>query len=144
MVAAVAAAHAGGMSEERSSLIRRNVRDVLEASPSYRALSEAQRREVARDMATVSDRLVAEQGRLVEEVDFPAFVAGLIRGTFNAIVDSSIQQMQAYAELVKSVAEGVDASVAVDCHPHCRDPIDTRLRMGINRIVVTDGTIKAK
>ncbi|WP_428267250.1 hypothetical protein [Haliangium sp.] len=42
--------------------------------------------------------------RLIDEVDFPTFVAELIRGTFQAIVDASLQQMQAYAELVKSVA----------------------------------------
>jgi hypothetical protein len=41
-------------------------------------------------------------------IDFPSFVASLIHGTFQAIVDSSIQQMQAYAELLKSVASTVD------------------------------------
>jgi len=41
-------------------------------------------------------------------IDFPAFVAGLIQGTFHAIVDASIQQMEAYAELLKNVALTVD------------------------------------
>jgi hypothetical protein len=41
-------------------------------------------------------------------IDFPAFVASLIQGTFQAIVDSSIQQMEAYAELLKSAAGTVD------------------------------------
>jgi len=41
-------------------------------------------------------------------IDFPAFVASLIQGTFQAIVDASIQQMQAYAELLKNVATTVD------------------------------------
>jgi hypothetical protein len=41
-------------------------------------------------------------------IDFPAFVASLIQGTFQAIVDSSIQQMEAYAELLKNVAGTVD------------------------------------
>lgn len=41
-------------------------------------------------------------------IDFPAFVAGLIQGTFHAIVDASIQQMEAYAELLKNVAMTVD------------------------------------
>jgi hypothetical protein len=45
---------------------------------------------------------------LVDAVDFPKFVAGLIDGVFNAIVDASIKQMQAYAELVKNVAKSVD------------------------------------
>jgi len=41
-------------------------------------------------------------------IDFPSFVAGLIQGTFHAIVDASIQQMEAYAELLKNVAMDVD------------------------------------
>ena len=45
---------------------------------------------------------------VVQGVDFPGFVAGLIDGVFNAIVDASIRQMEAYAELVKNVAKSVD------------------------------------
>jgi hypothetical protein len=45
---------------------------------------------------------------LVDAVDFPAFVAELIHGVFNAIVDASIQQMDAYAALISGVAASVD------------------------------------
>lgn len=45
---------------------------------------------------------------LVKKVDFPNFVAGLIHGVFDAIVNASIRQMEAYAELVKNVAKSVD------------------------------------
>ncbi len=45
-------------------------------------------------------------------IDFPQFVASLIQGTFKAIVDASIQQMQAYAELLKNVASTVDRFMA--------------------------------
>ncbi len=41
-------------------------------------------------------------------IDFPQFVASLIQGTFKAIVDASIQQMEAYAALLKNVAATVD------------------------------------
>jgi hypothetical protein len=41
-------------------------------------------------------------------IDFPQFVAALIQGTFQAIVDSSIQQMEAYAKLLQSAATTVD------------------------------------
>ncbi len=47
---------------------------------------------------------VTQAARMVKEIDFPAFVASLIQGTFHAIVTSSIEQMQAYAEMVKSVS----------------------------------------
>jgi hypothetical protein len=42
-------------------------------------------------------------------IDFPSFVASLIQGTFQAIVDASIQQMEAYAELLKNAATTIDA-----------------------------------
>jgi hypothetical protein len=45
---------------------------------------------------------------LIQEVDFPAFVGGLVDGVFNSIVTSSIKQMEAYAELVKNVSKSVD------------------------------------
>ena len=45
---------------------------------------------------------------LVGAVDFPAFVGGLIQNVFQAIVTASIQQMNAYAEMLKSVAQTVD------------------------------------
>jgi hypothetical protein len=41
-------------------------------------------------------------------IDFPSFVASLIQGTFQAIVDASIQQMEAYAELLKNASLTVD------------------------------------
>lgn len=51
---------------------------------------------------------VEEFGNLVKTVDFPAFVSGLIQGVFQAIVDASIQQMQAYGELIAATAASVE------------------------------------
>ena len=45
---------------------------------------------------------------LVGSVDFPTFVGGLIQNVFQAIVTASIQQMDAYGKLLKSVAQTVD------------------------------------
>jgi hypothetical protein len=45
---------------------------------------------------------------LVQAVDFPGFVSDLIQGVFQAIVDTSVQQMEAYSELLGNVAESVD------------------------------------
>lgn len=47
-------------------------------------------------------------GRLVQTVDFPQFVGGLIRNVFEAIVDTSIEQMRAYGELLANVSKSVD------------------------------------
>jgi len=41
-------------------------------------------------------------------INFPEFVASLIKGTFQAITDASIKQMEAYAELLKNVAMSLD------------------------------------
>ncbi|MXP40720.1 hypothetical protein GRI75_03530 [Altererythrobacter soli] len=46
--------------------------------------------------------------RLVNEVDFPAFVGGLIQNVFVSIVHTSIEQMRAYAELVSNVAKSAE------------------------------------
>jgi hypothetical protein len=59
-----------------------------------------------------SGAISARQGsdaftEMIQKVDFPQFVAGLIDGVFNAIVNSSIKQMEAYAELVKQVGRPV-------------------------------------
>lgn len=44
----------------------------------------------------------------LEAVDFSGFVAGLVTGTFQAIVDASVQQIREYAQLVASLARSVD------------------------------------
>jgi hypothetical protein len=51
---------------------------------------------------------VEQFGALVQKVDFPKFVGGLIHNVFQAIVESSIEQMRAYGELLSNVAKTVD------------------------------------
>ena len=43
-----------------------------------------------------------------EEIDLRSFVVALVRGTFDAIVNASIKQLEAYAELLAAVAQSVD------------------------------------
>ena len=45
-------------------------------------------------------------------IAFPSFVADLIKGTFQAIVNASIQQMEAYGTLLANVAKTVDQFMA--------------------------------
>ncbi|HEY5712488.1 MAG TPA: hypothetical protein VIT38_11390 [Allosphingosinicella sp.] len=47
-------------------------------------------------------------GSLSDEIDFPEFVASLIHGTFDAMVDSSIRQMEAFGDLIAAVAKPVE------------------------------------
>jgi hypothetical protein len=55
-----------------------------------------------------TDALGRRAGALSDEIDFPAFVASLVHGTFDAIVDSSIKQMEAFADLVSAVSKPLD------------------------------------
>lgn len=55
-----------------------------------------------------TETLAQRAGALSDEIDFPTFVAGLVHGTFDAIVDANIRQMEAFADLVSAVAKDVD------------------------------------
>src|SRR5262245_8233185 len=107
------------------SQVRQSVEALLSQSPAFRQLHADKQQQIARDMAVVfgclaahgDDRAsnlrppAAEPGAyadLLQAVDFPDFVAGLIKGVFNAIVQASIQQMEAYARLMADVAKSVD------------------------------------
>lgn len=51
---------------------------------------------------------VAAAGALLQAVNFPDFCAGLINGVFHSIVQSSIEQMEAYAKLVADVSKSLN------------------------------------
>jgi hypothetical protein len=55
-----------------------------------------------------TETIAARAGALSDEISFPAFVAGLVHGTFDAVVDSAIRQMESYASLVSAVAKPVE------------------------------------
>ncbi len=50
----------------------------------------------------------AAAGALVQEVNFTRFVTELVDGVFHSIVQSSMDQMKAYGELVKSVVSSLN------------------------------------
>jgi hypothetical protein len=60
---------------------------------------------------------VEQFGALVQKVDFPRFVGGLIKNVFQAIVESSIEQMRAYGELIANVAKTVDQYMSDNISP---------------------------
>lgn len=55
-----------------------------------------------------TETIARRTGAMINEVDFPGFVAQLVNGTFDAIVDASIRQMESYSGLVSAVAKTVD------------------------------------
>jgi hypothetical protein len=50
-------------------------------------------------------------GGFLEEVDFPTFVQALVTGTYSSIVKSTIEQMNAYVDMYKGLAQPL-ASIA--------------------------------
>jgi hypothetical protein len=88
---------------------------VLRADPPRRGRRRSPWARSAADTGFESravDRVADVTGDVLGAIDFPRFVADLIKGTFNAIVDSSIQQMEAFGELVANVAKTVDQFMA--------------------------------
>ncbi|MEM9638571.1 MAG: hypothetical protein AAGA94_13060 [Pseudomonadota bacterium] len=55
---------------------------------------------------------VEQYGELIQKVDFPKFVGGLITNVFQAMVEASIEQMRAYGELIANVSKTVDQFMA--------------------------------
>jgi predicted mannosyl-3-phosphoglycerate phosphatase (HAD superfamily) len=113
--------------------VRRLVRDVLERSPSYHQLSPVQQKDLAANMVKVTALLAVPAEATVAAVDFPAFVKSIIEGVFNAMVVSSIRQMEAYADLVKDISANVD-DISSDNEDGMRDFICRSLakKIGVN------------
>lgn len=97
----------------KRSSVTRNAPRSASRQTGARALIPARRRQLSRDLGRivtfVAGAPTPRRRDLVAEVDFPTFVAGLIDGVFQAIVDASVQQMEAYGDLVKGVARWADA-----------------------------------
>jgi hypothetical protein len=79
------------------------------ATPSKTAAPDAQTSPVpVGPKSAATQTLASRVGALSDEINFPAFVAALVHGTFDAIVDATIRQMEAFADLVSAVAKDVD------------------------------------
>ncbi|HVV81985.1 MAG TPA: hypothetical protein VHE35_02855 [Kofleriaceae bacterium] len=89
-----------------SPAVRESVRRLLERSPSFRQLAGEERRRLADDLEVVTDTLSIAAS--AKELARAGFIDELVRGTFEAIVDASTEQLQAYGELLAAVASGVD------------------------------------
>lgn len=60
----------------------------------------------------------ARAGALLDEIDFASFVAGLVHSTFDAVLDATIRQLEAFADLVSSVAKTVDQFTSENVTPN--------------------------
>lgn len=93
-----------------------------------------------------TETLARRTGALINEVDFPGFVAQLVHGTFDAIVDASIRQMESYADLLAAVAKTTEQFTEENVSPdQARDwlaqryPGDVLLRLPRGTDEVAEG-----
>ena len=114
------------------TLVGGHVKDLLTRSRAFGRLPPEQQNQLTQGMTQIAAYLAAPEGiktntlpgavaivhsvkdasgTLSTAIDFPNFVAALIKGVFQAIVDASIKQMEAYGELVKNVAQTVSQLV---------------------------------
>ncbi|MBB4127150.1 hypothetical protein GGR77_002464 [Xanthomonas translucens] len=81
-------------------------------SPQVRAMAEGDSTPLAEDKQPEFGQAlrtgVQQAGALMDAVNFPTFVSGLINGVFHSIVTSSIEQMEAYAKLVADVSKSLN------------------------------------
>jgi hypothetical protein len=83
--------------------------DVGDPSASTYDRDVEQVNRVGADFKAAAAREGAEvAGALLQKVNFPTFVASRIKGVFHAIVEASIEQMEAYGKLVASVAKSLN------------------------------------
>ncbi len=131
--------------------VSRQVEALLARAHAASQLPPATRARLTRDAIRIGTTMVkvrlgpALAACLISQVNFPQFVAGLIEGVFDVIVDASVRQMEAYTVFVKSVADSVDRFAADARRRRERDwpaTVAEALLAGTTRIGVSDGRVK--
>jgi hypothetical protein len=91
-----------------------------------------------------TEAIARRAGAMVDEIDFPGFVAQLVHGTFDAIVDASIRQMESYSELVSACAKTVEEFTETNVTPNqARDWLATR-HPGDVALLLPDGAERSE
>ena len=91
-----------------------------------------------------TETIARRAGAMVNEIDFPGFVAQLVHGTFDAIVDASIRQMESYSSLVTAVAKTVEQFTEENVTPNqARDWLASRYP-GDVQLLLPDGGERAE
>ncbi len=91
------------------SLIEEEVASDDEVRRSAGPARLAQAQSAGSDFSGVSASRVANTTReILNAVSFPRFVTELVNGVFKTVVDSSVQQMHSYVELLNNVSASID------------------------------------
>jgi hypothetical protein len=126
------------------AIVQQRVDELLSGSPALQALPDDRRQAIVQATVKVAQFIVGgveappASGTMVSgathPVDFPEFVRGLIDGVFRAVVDSSVEQMQAYGDLVTGVANRIHAG-ELGPGAAAREAVADAILAGINRIL---------
>jgi hypothetical protein len=83
---------------------------VRRSTPTAASLATpvASAQEVGKFKPSAANQIARITQQTLRAIAFPTFVADLIKGTFNAIVQTSIQQMEAFVKLIANVGKTVD------------------------------------
>jgi hypothetical protein len=129
----------------RALEVRRQVRALLETSPAWAELGEKERRRLEEGLVTAATTSASE---LAAAVDFPAFVADLLGGVFEAIVNASVEQMEAYTRLLEGAAAAADAFAEDVASPRLarqrQQLLATMALLGISRVKVGRRGVRAR
>lgn len=90
----------GGLPSEKQEQLRARLSSAYAA-----ALANQPKFDAEEALQTLQDDGLAAD--FLNELNFPKFVRDLLKGTFEAIVNASIRQMEAYAELLKAASASV-------------------------------------
>ncbi len=97
------------------------------SAPSHALADDGNSPAAAPAKPPATETIARRAGAMVNEIDFPGFVAQLVHGTFDAIVDASIRQMESYSSLVTAVAKTVDQFTEENVTPNqARDWLASR------------------
>lgn len=135
----------------------RRPESLLHSSPAYRALDEAARRKLATDTVAVTTFLSPQPSPpragksrassvpgmrrpLTRPELLPEFVSALVTGTFEAVVDASVEQMEAYAALMADVAGSVEQFLT---DPESQLEVAMRLEGALREIFKDSGRDRA-
>jgi hypothetical protein len=117
--------------------VRQQVRPLLERSHAYATLDDDERRRLEEGLVSASTMAASD---LVAAVDFPAFVADLLGGVFDAMVDASVAQMEAYTRLLEAATSAAEEFAEGAASPRLAKQrqrlLATMALMGISRVKI--------
>lgn len=135
----------GAINPDSAAAVRPSVRRLLERAPAFAALPPKRRERLPEILEGI---VLLASGGDARVSEFPDFVADLLEGVFEAVVDASIEQMEAYFDLLEDVSDSAE-NFAKDTKGETAARQRARLLammalLGVNRVSVRHGGVAAR